>query len=506
MKKILIVDDETIVRFTLRSMINWEQFGFEIAADCINAMQALDYMSKNEVDMLITDVKMPDMSGIELLRNLTDAGNMPVTLVLSGYNEFEMVREAFRLGAYDYVLKSDLNVQNLERLLNSLNENIFKGYKEKDYYRSEYRMEASEENPEPLKSGNYGVVLFEVDDFVRQAARFGENLKEKMEKPMLELCRQIPRISSRGKVVAVNPARYILYYRVSDQVQYQSGIVSIVRQLQAVWHDYMNLDVSAGVSLPADSADMEKTIQKCELLLRMGAVTGKVSITTEWENGCLAEKSERVKEKYEKLVKALYFADELQIESGKKHLFDRWNSVKEQEVKEELMIIIALLAMKFREYDDDFYSLFPVKVDYRNKIIRLDGVRELELWTNNYFSWIREYIMNRKDQKQIDIMLRAKRFITDNYANPEITLKSVADYIGLNDKYFSSRFTKETGCTFSAFLTDIRLQKAKNLMNTTDLRMYEISERVGYNSVEHFNRMFKREFLISPGDYKKKNF
>ena len=93
--------------------------------------------------------------------------------------------------------------------------------------------------------------------------------------------------------------------------------------------------------------------------------------------------------------------------------------------------------------------------------------------------------------------------MADNYANPELTLKSVADFVGLNEKYFSSRFTKESGMTFSSCLTDIRMQQAKALMASTDFRMHEVSERVGYHNVEHFNRMFKRSFDVSPGDYRK---
>lgn len=122
---------------------------------------------------------------------------------------------------------------------------------------------------------------------------------------------------------------------------------------------------------------------------------------------------------------------------------------------------------------------------------------------NNFLRWVTDYIENRHDTVQADAILRAKRFLSDNYANPELTLKSVADYVGLNEKYLSTRFTKEAGTTFSAYLTDLRMQKAKNLMISTDLRMYEISERVGYHNVEHFNRMFKKSFGFSPGDFRK---
>ena len=122
---------------------------------------------------------------------------------------------------------------------------------------------------------------------------------------------------------------------------------------------------------------------------------------------------------------------------------------------------------------------------------------------NNYFRWVSDYLENCREDRQEDVILRARRFIADNYASPEMTLKSAADYVGLNEKYFSTKFTKETGMTFSTYLTSVRLEKAKRLMESTDLRMYEISDRVGYHNVEHFNRMFKKAYGTSPGDYKR---
>ena len=130
-------------------------------------------------------------------------------------------------------------------------------------------------------------------------------------------------------------------------------------------------------------------------------------------------------------------------------------------------------------------------------------MRNLELWMNNYFRWIMDYAQNHQDRRQTDLMIRAKRFMMDNYANPELSLGSVAGYIGLNEKYFSSRFTKEEGTTFSNYLTEVRIRKARELMDKTDLKMYEISQQVGYNNVEHFTRVFKKVCRVSPGSYRK---
>ena len=99
--------------------------------------------------------------------------------------------------------------------------------------------------------------------------------------------------------------------------------------------------------------------------------------------------------------------------------------------------------------------------------------------------------------------MTGRRMLSNERAVLWRTLKSAADYVGLNEKYFSTKFTKETGMTFSTYLTSVRLEKAKRLMESTDLRMYEISDRVGYHNVEHFNRMFKKAYGTSPGDYKR---
>ncbi|MDY3917878.1 MAG: response regulator [Candidatus Limivivens sp.] len=500
MRKVLIVDDETIVRVTLRSMVRWEEYGMQVAADCQSGYQALEYLREHPVDLLVTDVKMPEMSGIELLRRLTEEGRMPLTLMLSGYNEFELVREAFRLGACDYILKADLTPDSMGRILKAVNERYFSFTVPEGYEKQETGEEPGVALPQ---SGVYGTAVLEVDDFQRQAARFGEDLKEMLEKPMLELANQIPRVSRRAKLTAVQPGHYLFLYQVSDRSLYRQEVLSVIRQMQAVWRDYMNLTVSAAVCDPKEAGELHQTAEKCEGLLGLAPLGGCASITTEWERGDLLEGLDEAADRYRKLLSCLYEADEEGFEREKQECFLLLEKLEPAEAAAESLRLVALLARKFREYEEDFFSVFPEEINYYEKISRLPGTRELELWLNNYLRWEYEYLENRLDNRQADTILRAKRFIGDNYANPELTLKSVADYVGLNEKYFTTRFTKETGSNFRNYLTALRLSRAKKLMETTDLKMYEISERVGYNNVEHFNRMFKKSFGISPSDYKK---
>ena len=98
MIRTMIVDDEALIHVTLRSMIDWESRGYTVVCDCSSGAQALEYLRDFPVDLLITDIKMPGMSGLELLRRLRESAYVPVTVALSGYDEFDLVREGFRLG------------------------------------------------------------------------------------------------------------------------------------------------------------------------------------------------------------------------------------------------------------------------------------------------------------------------------------------------------------------------------------------------------------------------
>lgn len=499
MYQVVIVDDDTIVRVTLRSLIDWEACGFHIAEDFVNGAQALEYLREHPVDLLITDMKMPELSGLELIQQLGAIQRLPVTLALSGYNEFELVREAFRLGAYDYLLKSDLSEDYLQQMLKNLQEKVLVKATPVLPEKSSHARQLEEE----LAPGLYAVAVLEVDDFKQQALRFGQGLEEKLQKPMTELARQIPRVASRAVLRALYPSRYVLYYPVRNPAQYRETMVSIVRQLQAVWRDYMNISVSAAISETVDEQGTWTAQNSCSDLLRLSPLFGRAAICTAWEQRELLQCFIQEKDSLRRLVHGVCSSDQAETEREEKAFFKQLNTLSLEQARQLTLVLVALVAEQFQEYEEDFCNLFPEEVNYMDKVSRPETTKELELWINNYLSWISNYLGSRYEERQLDVILRARRFMADNYANPELSLKAVADYVGLNEKYFSSRFTKETGCTFSQYLTELRMRRAKELMKTTDMKMYEISDYVGYNNVEHFNRTFKKTYGISPGDYRK---
>ncbi len=517
MRNVLIVDDDTIVRITLRSLINWEEMGYQIAADAIHGQQALEYIKDHPVDLVITDMKMPVMDGIGLLEELNRLKTIPAVLVLSGYDDFKLVRDAFRLGACDYLLKTGLTEETLAAMLKRLDEEVFHDHGNEI---------VGEKNPvikipdsvlladmamgrrsleETFFQQEYLVMQFEIEDFHKASARFGEDFEEELIKPMLELAGQIPRVASRCILGAVAPSRYCLLYRITDPEQYKENAVSACKQLCNVWKHFMNLSVSAGISSRGNGTkDFLNRFEEAGEQLRLKYLKGKGKICDPWEKDVVSfQQVRQAGQDYEKLLKGLMVGDEFTVWSEKKGFFSELYKMELKAAKEICLHLICSIAWQLSDNHDDISALFAEEVNYYEKIGRLDEMRSLELWLNNYFRWIMDYNAHHADRKQADMMIRAKRFIMDNYANPELTLGSVASFIGLNEKYFSTRFTKEEGMTFINYLTEVRIRKARELMETTDLKIYEISQSVGYNSVEHFTRVFKKLCKVSPGGYRK---
>lgn len=516
MKRVLIVDDESIVRVALRSLVDWQAYGYGVVRDCMGGWQALEYMRENPVELLVTDMKMPGMDGLELIGRLREEGRLPVTVVLSGYNEFELVREAFRLGVYDYVLKGDLSAKALGELLEKVNQRYFKDSEPERPDMEPGRTGLTADRRYGInfpadgwygislpKDGRYGTALFEVADFKRQSVRFAENVEEEMAKPMLELARQIPRMASRAGVIKIYPSQFLLYYRVTDPARYPSAITSLARQIQKVWRDYMNLETQAGISDIVEYEGISQALDQDIRLLKWSALAGEYGLSTAWDFEQRLAVMDEKKQRCQAFLTALFSGDKVAAAREKEMLLSPLNAMEFREAREECLHILCQLADQFHLCENEFSSLMPERVNYYEKVGRLTRVGELELWMNNYLRWVSDYLENCREDPQEDVILRARRFIADNYASPEMSLRSAADYVGLNEKYFSTKFTKETGMTFSAYLTGVRLEKARRLMESTDLKMYEISDRAGYHNVEHFNRMFKKAYGVSPGDYKK---
>lgn len=312
-----------------------------------------------------------------------------------------------------------------------------------------------------------------------------------------------PRYASRCLAYIENPRLIFLFYRVMEE-EYSDRITKMLKELQREAGKEFGVKISACIS--------EKIFGYEAFWEGIQDIKEKICLRHLYAEGTIidlsADKQEKqdileMAKKYERIAGALYIADEKNLGEEKEKLFAEFANQDIQANKKIVLAVILAIGNRFSSDNANFSDVFGQQYNYLNKIARIEDNRNLKLWLTNYFAWIMDYSASKLNVAETDVIIKAKHYIADHYEDSELTLIKVAEYVGLNEKYFTNRFTKEAGETFSSYLTALRMQKAKELLKTTTFKVYEISEMVGYHNVEHFNRMFKKMNEVTPAIYRK---
>ncbi len=230
---------------------------------------------------------------------------------------------------------------------------------------------------------------------------------------------------------------------------------------------------------------------------------GRHAVTDLNREFAFAEKVLQASGGYRGLADALYIADEKNLLQERERFFSLLNGGEREENFLQAYAAVLAIGMRFDADPCGFTEIFGDKYNYIEKIERLGDIRGIKLWLTNYFAWIMDYSAAKLNAVETDVIVKAKRYMADHYEEADLSLLQVAEYVGLNEKYFTNRFTKEAGENFSSYLTGLRLQKAKELLKTTSFKIYEIAGMAGYRNVEHFNRTFKKHIGITPAQFRK---
>ena len=312
-----------------------------------------------------------------------------------------------------------------------------------------------------------------------------------------------PRYASRCIGYIENPGFAIVLYRVMEQ-EYSGRIEKMLQEMQKSAGKEFGIRISACIGKvsfgPEDFWINVEDIREKACLRYLYGETSVVDLNVDGEkNDYLLE----LAGKYEKMAHALYIADEKNMAEEKEKLFAELANLELKESRQEIYAVILAIGIRFSSENSNFSDIFGQQYDYADKIDRIGDSRSLKLWITNYMAWIMDYSASKLQVAETDIIIKAKRYMADHYEDPGLSLSEVAEYVELNEKYFTNRFTKEAGETFSSYLTALRMQKARELLKTTTFKVYEISEMAGYHNVEHFNRVFKKLNGVTPAKYRK---
>ncbi|MBQ3442666.1 MAG: response regulator [Selenomonadaceae bacterium] len=503
MKRVLIVDDDFLVRTYLKQMIAWEEHGFYIVGDAKNGQEALELLQRDGADILIADMSMPIMDGIELTRRVRRMSPRTHILILSCHDDFVYVKEAMKLGIDDYLLKNNLTE---ETLLEALNKISFEAEESSDMERLALigRKKLREDFFQAFDTGNDFDKLDDLasDSDLNVTFQTATALmiipKNWIEREQLLSGMERENFLSAFAEMSLNACKNTFGDKVNPMI--------FVSRKEGFFHWCLIVDATTACGLAERLQAFAKMYFNLEL---------KIFLSPPKKN--LAELSEAWHKLYEARTESFYsdakifsaedlppleikIPDELKT-SGRGVVealsyIDEDFSVALQSFRERLLaarlhpeILSALVAELFSEER----NLLPSPLQAEN----------FSVWFGQLENFLNS-LRSRQGKDYLPPAIRlALRYIEAHY-HEDISQSDVADAVHLNSSYFSTLFKKSVGKGFSDYLTDLRIEHVKERLATTSEKIKDISTAAGFTDYQYFCKLFKRLTNLTPSQYRQK--
>ncbi|MFC5530498.1 response regulator transcription factor [Cohnella yongneupensis] len=523
---VLIVDDEPMIRLGLSSSVRWEEEGFELVGEAANGEAALRIAEQQEIHVLITDIKMPLMDGLELTKRLSESYPKIKVVLVSSYSDFDYARKAVKLGVVvDYILKPTMEPVDLLRIMRvckiQLDETSARLH-ESGYYMREAEKSKSIELEASLRKVWSGekIALSSLPEWLDdslvlvvwrlESASPGDkdsalerilniqttkdNLKQWCEQVLSfdtdqqEFVTILPdHQGSAGPIVEKLHLRLL-----SEGICYTVGISPSFRQIQYMPDAYL----WAG-----------KALEQAFFLGKGKLYMGKISARPNREPKRTEEDEQWIslRERFSQMLAVSNKeGSERIIEQCIAMWMNRTLSRKEIIVQSESLLTLMWTG-NFRINTEETIRLIIEKLQ---EVKQLDSLAELCQFIRYEFRTLWEdgrLPLVVADSGSTHAIQLAISYIQQRY-HGELSLQEVANHVHMSKNYFSEQFKRLAGVNFIDFVIRLRIQYAKQLLNTTTLRVYDIGVKVGFNSSKHFLKLFKREVNCTPAEYRQLHF
>lgn len=536
--RILIVDDESFMRMSLKTSLDWESYGFQVIGEANHGEDALVKIAELNPDIVLLDIKMPIMDGLQALEKLKEWELPPKVIMLSSYKEFDYVREGMRLGALDYIHKPSLSEtimfetlqrarvtimrerkqtremeslrQNVERVKPNMKALFFKEWAEGAIRHTWEIEDKIKEYDIHLKQPNLVCFAMQIDQFSKVKKRYKEDMEYLLYFSIQNILNEILRKFDEVEFFQHHKNRFVIlktYSALRSAQEIYSEQWNLIKAVQNALRKFMNINVSFGVSaLHINLPDVPIALKEAEKVLENNYY--------EHESGVSFFQQQKADPKQEGVMKK---QDMERIQHIKQEIEnEQWDGMtaslerlfkdlrqNRQMSRQDMLRIATYLHYAFSSAyeDEDGRSLieFPtieelVEAETHQQIYEL-LVQEAELVQQKKNLNAASQKMNHKVRRVID-------YIHKNY-DQDLHLDELSNYVGLNSSYLSRLFKEQTGMVMVQYINQYRVNKSLDMLMNSTLKTYEIAEKVGFNSTDNFYIAFKKRIGYPPNEVRK---
>ena len=525
--RVLLADDEAEIRQGISRKIDWAAQGFELAGEAENGAEALELAEQIRPDVVLTDIKMPFMDGLELCRRLRRQLPAAKLVVFSGFDDFEYARQAVSMGVSEYIMKP-VNARELEGVLASLRSQL-------EAQRQQRRdMEALrrryEESLPVLRELFFARLLdgrVPPDQLAERAARFELELPGgPWAAALVQMDLPAGQPAERDELLLLSVRSFLeehfelegcwlrtLLY--NDAVALLAGLqnpeqlyplMSELERLCALAPSCLGLGLTVGLGQLCGAAgqlhqSMEGAIAALDYRLLMGG--GRVLYIGDLEPDAslrlsLDDEDQRA------LATAVKLGSEEQLDATLHELLDRVRASRLPPAQCQLYVleIVTCLVRLARTGGVEVEDVFGPDFAGAVPAAQFSSLERLGEWLAERCRRLRELLGRRRTDSAGRTVEEAKSYIAAHFADSDLGVEAVCEHLHLSPTYFSTLFKRETGQSFTACVTEQRMAEAARLLRETEEKTYLIAQRTGYADPNYFSYVFKRHFGMTPSKYR----
>ncbi len=520
--RVLLADDEPLVLAGLKSLIDWEAEGFEVIGTARNGEKALELIEEYEPQLVISDIKMPRMDGLELATECRERyGPLPAFILLTAYEDFEMVRTALNLGAVDYLIKLELSPELLQKTVRRAKAEI-----EKEELISR-RTEPVASNRRAEFRSRFFVRLFnhlipEEEEVLKQAGELGLDLSEA---PYQVLYIRLNNVDGAGRSYEEKLKLYSGCLTIAAEQAAKSGkVYPVSLDLRHFVLFLSGRQTAPALETAEDLYDLLKRYFSVSSVIGIGQPVSEIMAAgnsyqqarTLCQNAAPGQailEADRREEGEESFVLADYRKDLLQAFSEpdadalEKVVRDMRRVLESNPDRLPLamdactnLLYIALSSVP--DAEKKIYEIFADEPDGYRSLYRKRNVAQCLEWMEQFSEGLCRLFRDMEEHPRSGLIAEVKAYIDAN-ADKKLSLNHVAEVFNFSPNYLSQLFTKNSSMSFVEYVTESKIRVAKKLLTESSLKVYEISERLAFESPFYFSKVFKKSTGQSPRDYMK---
>ena len=516
--KVFLVEDEIVAREGIRDNVDWQSAGFEFCGEAPDGEIALPLIEKNQPDVIITDIKMPFMDGLQLSKIIREQMPWVKIIILSGHDEFDYAQSAIKLGVTEYLLKP-INATEIQNVLQTVATALDQESEER-------------KNLKELQSQIKDILTLQRERLLLQLVVGGVSSTE-----AIEQCRQIGLdiIAQQYLVVLIK----VHFYEDDGYVDFAK-----YQEIQSIVAELANMHPSAFFAqksvqellLVMNGADPEELKQDGLFLASLiqqdiEAGTGyRVSVG-------VGNVQQRLSDIFLSFAEALTavnksnpnppidnhnMAQMLQLEqstveqylkSGLSIEFDTFftdhlqplgqAALQSTLIKHYFFVDIILTAAQFViELGGDASKVIPQMDDMERFLVTIQTMDDMQDALRKIFTAVFLFRNNQAQYEKTKLIFEAKDFIDAHFTDPNLLLNEVAATVNLSPSHFSVVFGRETGESFKDYLTRVRIERAKELLRTTNMKCSDVAYQSGYSDPHYFSYVFRKNTGLPPQQFR----